>query len=124
MSASTTLWPNGARIAVATTIMFETYMPGVAPKYSVQTTPLKAGTIDHAGIAWSSFGGRTGIWRIVNTLDRLGIPATVMANSRCVEEFPEAMQQFLGLPWTTRSGARYCGTTARVFMVSPVRQPH
>jgi peptidoglycan/xylan/chitin deacetylase (PgdA/CDA1 family) len=75
--------------------MFETYMPGVAPKYSVQTTPLKPGTIDHAGIAWSSFGGRTGIWRIVNTLDRLGVPATVMANSRCVEEFPEAMQQIV-----------------------------
>jgi allantoinase len=95
MSAPTTLWPNGARIAVATTIMFETYMPGVAPKYSVQTTPLKPGTIDHAGIAWSSFGGRTGIWRIINTLDRLGVPATVMANSRCVEEYPEAMQQIV-----------------------------
>jgi allantoinase len=93
MPSEATLWPNGARIAVATTIMFETYMPGVAPKYSVQTTPLKPGTIDHAGIAWSSFGGRTGIWRILRTLDRLGVPATFMANSRCVEEFPEAMQQ-------------------------------
>ncbi len=95
MSSSPTLWPNGARIAVATTIMFETYMPGVAPKYSVQTTPLKPGTIDHAGIAWSSFGGRTGIWRIVNTLNRHGVKASVMANSRCVEEFPEAMQHIV-----------------------------
>jgi peptidoglycan/xylan/chitin deacetylase (PgdA/CDA1 family) len=93
MSASSQCWPNGARVAVATTIMFETYMPGVAPKYSVQTTPLKPGTIDHAGIAWSSFGGRTGIWRIINTLDRLQVPATFFANSRCVEEFPEAMAQ-------------------------------
>ena len=40
MSAPTTLWPNGARIAIATTIMFETYMPGVAPKYSVQTSKM------------------------------------------------------------------------------------
>jgi allantoinase len=93
MATSTPLWPNGKRVAVATTIMFETYMPGVAPKYSVQTTSLKPGTVDHAGIAWSSYGGRTGIWRIINTLDRLGVPATVFANSRCVEEFPEAMAQ-------------------------------
>jgi allantoinase len=93
MTTSTPLWPNGKRVAVATTIMFETYMPGVAPKYSVQTTPLKPGTIDHAGIAWSSYGGRTGVWRIINTLDRLEVPATFFANSRCVEEYPEAMAQ-------------------------------
>jgi allantoinase len=93
MTTSLPLWPNGKRVAVATTIMFETYMPGVAPKYSVQTTPLKPGTVDHAGIAWSSFGGRTGIWRILATLNRLGVPATFFANSRCVEEYPEAMAE-------------------------------
>ena len=88
MNTSALLWPNGKRVAVATAIMFETYPPGVAPKYSVQTTSLKPGTVDHAGIAWSSYGGRTGIWRIINTLDRLAVPATFFVNSRCVEEYP------------------------------------
>jgi peptidoglycan/xylan/chitin deacetylase (PgdA/CDA1 family) len=95
MASTPLLWPDGKRIAVATTIMFETYMPGIAPKYSVQTTPLKPGTTDHAGIAWSSYGGRTGIWRFLKTMDRLGIPATFFTNSRCVEEYPEAVAEIV-----------------------------
>src|ERR1700746_4181135 len=41
------------------------------PTYSVQTTHLKPGTLDHAGKAWSTYGGRVGVWRIIKLLDRL-----------------------------------------------------
>jgi allantoinase len=82
-------WPNGKKIAVSVTVMFETWSEGKAPSYSVQTTHLKSGTVDHAGKAWSTYGGRVGVWRLIRMLDRLQIPGTFFANARCAEEYPD-----------------------------------
>ena len=72
--------------------MFETWSEGKAPTYSVQTTHLKPGTVDHASKAWSTYGGRVGVWRIVRMLDRLQIPGTFYTNARCAEEYPDAIR--------------------------------
>ena len=80
------MWPNGKKVAVSVTVMFETWADDKAPTYSVQTTHLKSGTVDHAGKAWSTYGGRVGVWRIINLLDRLGIPGTFFVNARCTEQ--------------------------------------
>jgi peptidoglycan/xylan/chitin deacetylase (PgdA/CDA1 family) len=73
--------------------MFETWADDKAPTYSVQTTHLKSGTVDHAGKAWSTYGGRVGVWRIMHLLDRLGIPGTFFVNARCTEQYPDAVKQ-------------------------------
>ncbi|MGE3619641.1 MAG: polysaccharide deacetylase family protein [Acidimicrobiia bacterium] len=88
-------WPNGSRVAVALTVMFETWSEGRAPQYSVQATSLKAGTEDHAGRAWSTYGGRVGVWRILRSLDRWGMPATFFTNAACAELYPEATAQIV-----------------------------
>jgi peptidoglycan/xylan/chitin deacetylase (PgdA/CDA1 family) len=88
-------WPNGKRIAVALTVMFETWSDGTAPTYSVQATSLRPGTVDHAGHAWATYGGRVGVWRILRNLDRWGIPATFFTNARCAELYPDAVQQIV-----------------------------
>ncbi len=85
-------WPNGKKIAVSATVMFETWSEGRAPSYSVQTTHLRPGTVDHAGKAWSTCGGRVGVWRIIRMVDRLQIPATFCTNAKCVEEYPAVQQ--------------------------------
>lgn len=92
MSTHTGSWPNGKRVAVAVTVMFEAWSEGGAPTYSVQTTHLKPGTVDHAGAAWSTYGGRTGVWRILRLLDRHGLPATFFTNARCAELYPDAVR--------------------------------
>ena len=46
-------WPNGKKVAISINIMFETWPDDSAPNYSVQTTHLKKGTVDHAAKAWS-----------------------------------------------------------------------
>ena len=86
-------WPNGKKIAVSVTVMFETWSENAAPNYSVQTTHLKAGTVDHASKAWSTYGGRVGVWRLIRMLDRLQIPGTFFTNGRCAEEYPDAVKQ-------------------------------
>jgi peptidoglycan/xylan/chitin deacetylase (PgdA/CDA1 family) len=103
MNAQPKAWPNGKRIAVAVSVMFETWSEGKSPNYSVQTTHLKSGTVDHAGKAWSTYGGREGVWRVVRTLDRWQIPGTFFTNARCAEIYPEAVKQI------TRSGHDVAG---------------
>ena len=66
-------WPNGKKVAVSVTVMFETWPDDSAPNYSVQTTHLKKGTVDHAAKAWSTYGGRVGVWRLIRTFERLGL---------------------------------------------------
>ena len=71
-------WPNGKKVAVSITVMFETWPDDSAPNYSIQTTHLKKGTVDHAAKAWSTYGGRVGVWRLMRTFERLGIPGDVL----------------------------------------------
>jgi allantoinase len=83
-------WPDGKRIAVTVNAMLETWSEGKAPPYGVQASP-KAG-IDHSGIAWGSYGGKVGVWRVISLLDRHGLRGTFCVNGRCVEIFPEAVK--------------------------------
>src|ERR1700730_9542502 len=88
-------WPDGKRIAVTGTAMLETWSEGKAPPYGVQATPLKPGTIDHGGIAWGSYGGKVGVWRIIELMRRNGMRGTFCVNARCAELFPEAVAQIV-----------------------------
>jgi allantoinase len=84
-------WPDGKRVAVTVTVMLETWSEGKPPPYGVQATPLKPGTIDHGGIAWGSYGGKVGVWRIIDLLARHGVRGTFCVNGRCAELYPEAV---------------------------------
>src|SRR5438477_12327961 len=88
----TLTWPNGKKVAVSVTVMFETWPEDSAPNYSVQTTHLKKGTVDHAAKAWSTYGGRVGVWRLMRTLERLGVPATFFVNVKCHNDYPDAVK--------------------------------
>jgi len=82
--------PNGNRIAVIVTLLFENWRDGHAPNYSPMTTSLKPGTYDRAGVTWSQYGGNAGIWRLLRILDEFGVKGTVCANARSVELYPDA----------------------------------
>ena len=88
-------WPAGQRVAVAVTILFETWSDGKSPSYSVQTTNLKPGAVDHAGASWASYGGRQGAGRLLRALDRHEVPATFFTNARCVEQYPDAVARIV-----------------------------
>ncbi len=83
-------WPGGARIAVMVTVMFESWPEGKAPPYSPMASPLREGTIDRQGFAWAEYGGRAGIWRLLQIFERFGVKATVAANAKSLERHPEA----------------------------------
>src|SRR4051794_41984423 len=87
MTSTTYNWPNGKRIAVGVTVMLETWSEGKAPPYGVQASPIKAGAIDLGGIAWGSYGGKVGGWRMINLLKQNVISGTFCVKSRCAEVF-------------------------------------
>ena len=88
-------WPNSEKIAVSVTVMFETWSEGAAPGYSVQTTHQKSGTVDPASRAWSSYGSKVGVWRLIRMLDGCRIPGTFFTNGRCTEDYPDAVKQIV-----------------------------
>jgi len=95
MASKVLSWPNGKRVAVAVNVMLETWSEGKAPSYSVHATSLKPGTVDLGGKAWSTYGGRVGVWRIIRTLDRWQVPCTFGVNAQCAEIYPEAVAQIV-----------------------------
>jgi allantoinase len=85
-------WPDGKRIAVAVTAMLETWSDGKGPAYGVQASQLKPGTPDYAGIAWGSYGGKVGVYRLISLFKDNGIVATFAVNGRCAEIYPDAVK--------------------------------
>ena len=92
-AASPFNWPGSNRIAVIVTVLLENWAEGKAPPYGPMTTALRPGTTDHAGITWSEYGGKAGIWRLMRILDRRRIKATIVANVRSIELHGAAMRQ-------------------------------
>jgi peptidoglycan-N-acetylglucosamine deacetylase len=90
MKKGTFAWPKGRRIAVAVTVMLEQWSEGKAPPWGVQGTSLKPGTLDRGGISWGSYGGKIGVWRIINLLNDNKVRGTFGVNARCAEIWPDA----------------------------------
>jgi allantoinase len=95
MAKSTFAWPNGKRIAVAVTAMLETWTEGTVPPYSVQASAHKPGVVDRAGVAWASYGGKVGVYRVINLMRENGIRCTFCVSGRCTEVYPDAVAQIV-----------------------------
>jgi hypothetical protein len=71
-------WPNGARLAVTWSIVFELF-PGAGGPY---TAELAKQTL---------FAGRRGVWRLLDQMDRHQVKASFLVNGYAAEKFPEAV---------------------------------
>lgn len=87
-------WPEGVQLVVMATVMFETWPDGMTPPYSPMASPLREGIIDRQGISWAEYGGRTGIWRLLDIFEKHEVKSTVCANARAVERYPEAIKDY------------------------------
>jgi peptidoglycan/xylan/chitin deacetylase (PgdA/CDA1 family) len=83
-------WPNGARIAVMATVMYEAWPEGKGPPYGPMASALREGTLDLQSVSWANYGGRTGIWRLLRLFKAFDIRATICANAHALERFPES----------------------------------
>jgi allantoinase len=95
MKSGVTSWPNGKKIAVAVTVMLETWAEGKSSSLLTPKVQLKEGVIDNQSNTWGQYGGTAGVWRLIQVLDQCGVPATFCTNARCAEIFPEAIAQIV-----------------------------
>jgi allantoinase len=95
MSTTAYHWPNGKRIAIGVTVMLETWSEGKAPPYGVQASGMKPGSVDLGGIAWGSYGGKIGVWRLINLLSSNNVRGTFCVNGRCAELYGDAVKQIV-----------------------------
>jgi allantoinase len=88
-------WPHGKRMAVLIGLLLESWSEGKSPSYFTRTTPLRGGAVDYAGVQWSQYGGKEGIWRLIRTLDHCHTRASVFCNALSAELYPDAIKQIV-----------------------------
>ncbi len=88
-------WRSNARVAVAISVLLETWAEGKSPGYFPRTTALKPGTADIAARQWSQFGANEGIHRILGILDRHALRATVFMSALAAELYPEVVRHIV-----------------------------
>src|SRR6478609_10785698 len=79
------LWPGGKRLAVYVALGVESYRFGDG-----RTEDLLAGVPqpDLVNTSWRDYGNRVGAFRVLNRLDELGIPPTILLNTDLYDTAP------------------------------------
>src|SRR5499426_4316290 len=74
------VWPNGARVAVNFTADFDAMLL----RRLNNEPPMQ--------LASGEFGGRVGIWRLIELFDSHGVTATIFTPGRACELYPQALR--------------------------------
>ena len=81
-------WPGGARLAVYFGINLEHFAFGEGLGAELAPGGPQPDVLNYA---WRDYGNRVGAWRLLAEFDRLGLPATVLANSAMYTYAPALM---------------------------------
>ncbi|MGW5119285.1 polysaccharide deacetylase family protein [Streptomyces noursei] len=90
-------WPGGARIAFYVGLNVEHYQ---VDRPSTSIFPGTAGLApDPLNYGWRDYGPRVGIWRLIESLDRHGMRASVMLNSDVGDRYPQIVEAGRARNW-------------------------
>ena len=90
-------WPNGARVAVWLIPNIEHFVYGLPS--TTLFPPTASLTPDILNYSWRDYGARVGVWRLMDTMERLGIRGTVALNSDVCHEHPRIVEEAQKLSW-------------------------
>lgn len=86
-------WPNGARVAVWVNVNLE-FFPFNEP------VPQTRGEVpDVPGWSRTDYGNRIGVFRVMEAMDRLGVPGTAALNADICDHHPRIVERVLELGW-------------------------
>ena len=85
-------WPEDARVALCVIVNLE-HMEWQAPEGAYQSASLSGGAWrlpypDYIGYSHREYGHRVGIFRVLNTLEKYGVPATIAMDSLTARHYP------------------------------------
>ena len=99
-------WPNGKRLAVQVTLnleywdqMKDTDAPYYAGGPAAIPDPIAGRILDVPNFSWREYGQRVGIWRMIETFDAVGVPATCTINAKIGLERREILDAVMELGW-------------------------
>ncbi|MFK7891480.1 MAG: hypothetical protein AB8B63_11755 [Granulosicoccus sp.] len=82
-------WPNGSRMALIVTINLEYWdllkdsdKPYYAGGPPVIPDPMPGNVPDFPNFSWREYGHRVGVWRMIDTFDQVGVPASCTMNAK------------------------------------------
>ncbi|WP_172298597.1 polysaccharide deacetylase family protein [Pseudoruegeria sp. HB172150] len=81
-------WPGGKRLAVYLGVNLEHFAFGEGLGAELAPGGPQPDVLNYA---WRDYGNRVGAWRLLDLLDALDLPATVLANSAMYDYAPELM---------------------------------
>lgn len=85
-------WPGGRHVAVVFNLAFEGWSDGKSPGVGPMGNPLPAGVFDTNALSWGHFGPARGIFRLLRTLDRAKVRASVMTSGVLAEREPQTVK--------------------------------
>jgi allantoinase len=91
------VWPGGARIAVmlCPNILYYEFMPPHDPWIN----PWARMTPDVMMYGRQEFGARVGFWRLLDILDKHGLPCTAVLNIAALAKFPDIRKALVERKW-------------------------
>ncbi len=97
-------WPDGARIAFWV-------IPNIEVFHLNERMPSGSGRIPDVS-AWGArdYGNRVGVFRLIEVMERHGVPGTVALNSDCCDLCPQVVQACLDRGWELMG---HCETNSR-----------
>lgn len=84
--------PEGKTAVVLLNVAYEAWAEGAAPGLGPMGNPLPAGVFDTNAASFGEYGWRVGIWRLLESLDRHGVQATLFTSGRIAEVNPESLK--------------------------------
>lgn len=84
-------WPEDRRLAVYVGLNLEWFRYGEGLGAELAPGGPQPDVLNYA---WRDYGNRVGAWRLLELLDQLALPATVLANSALYEACPGLIEAF------------------------------
>jgi len=80
-------WPGKAKIAMSVNLALEAFR--FKSQYSQESRP---GRPDYFSLSFAEYGGRAGVWRILDLLDEVNLKGSMSINGRAAELYPDAVR--------------------------------
>jgi peptidoglycan/xylan/chitin deacetylase (PgdA/CDA1 family) len=90
-------WPGGARVAAYIGLNIEHFL---VDRPSTSIWPGTADLVpDALNYGWRDYGPRVGVWRMIESLDRYGVRASVLLNSMAATRYPQVIKAGVERNW-------------------------
>ncbi len=100
------VWPNGKRLVVQVTLNLEYWdmlKEGDQPYYAggppALPDPMPGNVLDVPNYSWREYGQRSGIWRLFDTFDEVGVPSSCTLNAKLCLERREIVDAAIERGW-------------------------